>query len=336
MPNPHADPAARIMQLLWPGAFAAQAVYAAARLGVADLLAERPRSAEDIAAAAGANARFTRRLLRALVSLEMFREADDGRFHNTPLSETLTRDTPARAWAMMLGAPFVWRPWGQLYDAVMSGACAFDDVFATPFAEYMAARPDEADAYNTAMDVNASMAAPAVVAAYDFSAFETVVDVGGGRGALLAAILNAHPQARGVLFDLPEVVADRDKLRIARFGARCVVEGGDFFVRVPNGDALVCKSILHGLSDSQAGQVLNNFRNAIRPEGRLILVETVLDPAGTPNPQTALMDLMMLTLTNGHERTAEQFKTLLFAAGFHLTRMLSTDRGHCIVEAAPL
>ncbi|MCA9244317.1 MAG: hypothetical protein KDA32_10205 [Phycisphaerales bacterium] len=334
MPNPLPDPTTRVMQLLWPGAFATQAVHAAARLGVADTLADGPRSAEDIANAAGANADFTRRLLRALISLEIFREDDDGRFHNTPLSEALQRGSPARAWAMMLGAPFVWRPWGQLYDAVMTGGCAFDAVFATPFDEYMAAHPEEADAYNTAMDVNASMAAASVVAAYDFSAYETIVDVGGGRGALLAAILNANPKSRGVLFDLPGVVANRDTLRIARFGERCAVEGGDFFVRVPGGDALVLKSIIHALSDAQAAQVLRNCRNALNPKGRLMLIETILDAAGAPNPQKALMDLMMLTLTNGHERTAADFEALLPEAGFELTRVVPTDRGNAVIEAA--
>lgn len=329
------DANTRVMRMLWPGAFAAQAIHVAARLGVADLLVQGPRSAEDIATATGADGPSLRRLLRALTSLEIFREEDDGRFGQTGLSEAIRDGSPMRAWAIMLGAPFVWQPWGRLYDGVMTGKCAFDEIFATPFAEYMAAHPEEAEAYNAAMDAGSSAAVAAVVAAYDFSKFGTIVDVGGGRGALLAGILDAHPGARGVLFDLPGVVADAETLQVTRLGARCVVEGGDFFERVPAGDALVLKSIVHGLSDEQAHQVLRNCRRALDEGGRLILVETVLEPIREPSPQKALMDLMMFTLTAGHERTAEQFESVLRAAGFALLRIIPTERGNAVIEAEP-
>lgn len=329
------DPAMTMMRLLWPGAFAAQAIHAVARLGVADLLADGPRSAEEIATKANAHAPSMRRLLRALASLDIFREASDGRFSQTPLSEALRSGSPAHPWAMMLGSPFVWQPWGRLFDGVKTGKCAFDEVFATSFAEYMAAHPDESEAYNAAMDVNASMAQAAVVAAYDFSKFDTVVDVGGGRGALLAGILDANPQARGVLFDLPGVVNETARLQVTRFGDRCKVVAGDFFDHVPAGDALVLKSIVHGLSDAQADTLLRNCRQAIPPGGRLILVENMIDPSQASNPQKALMDLMMFTLTSGRERTAEQFEALLSAAEFELLRIIPTERGNAVIEASP-
>lgn len=330
-----ADAATRMMELIWPGAFAAQAVYAAARLGAADLLVDGPRSAEDIADAAGADAPSVRRLLRALVSLDIFREEEDGRFSQTPLSETLRKDMHVGPWAIMLGSPFVWLPWGRLYDGVMTGTCAFHQVFATPFDEYMAAHPEEAEAYDTAMNTGASRASSAVVAAYDFSGFKNVVDVGGGRGALLAAILEACPGTRGVLFDLPGVLADPEKLQVSRLGGRCAVESGDFFERVPAGDALVLKSILHAFGDQQASLVLHNCHQALDPGGRLILIETVLRPIKEPSPQKALMDLMMFTLTTGHERTAREFEALLRDARFDVLRIISTDRGNSIIEAAP-
>lgn len=328
------DDGARMMQLIWPGALAAQAIYAAARLGVADLLTNGPQSAEEIAASARADASSVRRLLRALASLEIFREDDKGRFEQTPLSATLCTGSHVRQWAIMLGSPFVWRPWGALYDNVRTGECAFNQVFAAPFDRYMAAHPEEAEAYNAAMNAGASMAMSSVVAAYDFSNFKTLVDVGGGRGALLAGILEAYPEPRGVLFDLPGVVAEREKLQVTKLGPRCTVEGGDFFERVPAGDALLLKSIIHSLSDEQAGRVLHNCREALHPDGRLILVESVLEPSMERNPQRALMDLMMFTLTRGHERTPEQFELLLRNAGFNMLQIISTERGHSIIEAA--
>lgn len=324
-----------MMQLLWPGALAAQAIHAAARLGAADRLADGPRSPAEIAAGSQADAPSVRRLLRALASLGIFREDDDGRFSQTPLSETLRADSYVRPWAIMLGSAFVWQPWGRLYDSVRTGTCAFDDVFATPFHEYMATHPDEAEAYNTAMNANASMALSAVVAAYDFARYETIVDVGGGRGALLAGILDANPAVHGVLFDLPNVVAEREKLQVAHLDRRCVVEGGDFFEHVPKGDALVLKSIVHGLSNEQAVQVLRNCHRSIHPGGRLILVETVLESGGPPNPRKAMMDLMMFALTAGHERTAEQFHDVLSEANFEVAQVVPTDRGNSIIEAMP-
>lgn len=330
-----ADAAKRMMQMLWPSALAAQAIYAAARLSVADMLADGPLSAETIATQANADADAVRRLLRALASFGVFCQTDDGRFGQTPLSETLRSGSPARAWAIMLGSPFVWRPWGQLYGGVVTGECAFERVFATSFDEYMEAHPDESEAYNVAMDINASMAVSAVVAAYDFSKFRTIVDVGGGRGALLAGILDANPSARGVLFDLPDVVADKEKLRINRLGGRCVVEGGDYFDHVPGGDALVLKSIIHGLSDEQADRVLRNCRDALNSGGRLLLIENVFDPAQKRDPQRAMMDLMLFTLTVGKERTKEQFEAVLSAVGFELLSINVTERGNAVIEATP-
>jgi SAM-dependent methyltransferase len=330
-----AEAAKEMMALIWPGALAAQAIYAAARLGIADLLADGPRSAEEIAAATKAHAPSVRRLLRALTSLEVFREEDDGRFSQTPLSDTLRLGSHMRPWAIMLGLPFVWEPWGRLYDGVMTGNCAFEEVFDTSFDEYMAAHPDEAEAFNDAMDAGASMATAAVVAAYDFSKFATIVDVGGGRGALLAGILDANPNARGVLFDLPDVLADANKLQVTRHGTRRTVESGDYFERIPNGDALVLKSIIHGCDDERAVRLLRNCREALNPGGRLILVETVLSPKHEESPRKAMMDLMMLTLTGGHERTAEQFKVLLGEAGFELSQIVPTDHGNPVIEAAP-
>jgi len=324
-----------MMELIWPGPLVAQAIHVAARLGLADLLADGPRSADEIASAIGAHAPSLRRLLRAMASVAIFNKDDDGRFSRTPLSDALRSGAPMRDWAIMLGSPFVWRPWGRLHEVVMTGDCAFDAEFGVVFHEYMARHPDEAEAYNAAMNAGSTAAASDIAAAYDFSKFRTIVDVGGGRGALLAGILDENPAARGVLFDLPEVLHDPERLQITRLGTRCGVEKGDFFEGVPAGDALLLKSILHALDDAQAGRLLHNCHQALDPNGRLILVETVLEPADEPQPHKAMMDLMMLSLTAGHERTAQQFETLLSAARFELLSIVSTQRGHSIIEAAP-
>ncbi|MCA9309923.1 MAG: hypothetical protein KDA21_01885 [Phycisphaerales bacterium] len=335
MDNAPPPPPARLMQLIWPGALAAQAVHAAARLGIADILHPGPRTADDIARRAHADPGAMRRLLHALTSLDLVHHDGNDQFRTTPLGDTLRTGSPLRAWALMLGSPFTWQPWGRLVHTVRTGTCAFDDCFGMSFPEYMATHPEEADAFDAAMDVNASVAIPGILAACDFSRFHTIVDVGGGRGSLLAGILDAHPGARGILFDLPAVVADHTRLRITHLGERCTTKAGDYFDHVPAGDALLLKNILHGLSDQQAGEVLQHCRTAIRPRGRLILVETILDPQVTARPEQALMDLMMLTLTNGHERTADEFEALLAAADFTLLHVTPTERGHSVLEAAP-
>jgi hypothetical protein len=210
------------MQYIWPGVIAAQAIYVAAKLRIPDLLASGPKAIAELAADCGAHAPALERLLRALATLEMFAPAPDGRFKNTPLTEMLCSDHPQRlrVGALLLPAPFLWRPLGDLYESVRTGEPAFARVFGQRFFEFLAAHPAEAAVFNAAMTQGIAWTSHALLAAYDFSRFERLVDVGGGEGALLRDILAATPGLHGVLFDLPAVVARAGGILTGEIAAR--------------------------------------------------------------------------------------------------------------------
>jgi hypothetical protein len=275
------------------------------------------------------------RLLRALTSLGVFVEDTSSRYGQTPLSEPLRADHPesVRPLAMMMGARFFWEPIGRLDESIRTGQTAFERVYAQPFFRHLADHPEDAAVFNAAMSSMPSYNAD-IVAAYDFSPFRRIVDVGGGQGALLAAILEANPQARGVLHDLPSVVAGASALRSDGGAGRCDIVGGDFFDGVPEGgDAYLLKGVIHDWPDARAMTILKNCRRAIRSGGTLILVDNVL--TGSDDPGRALMDLLMMVLTGGRERTEAEFRSLLGKAGFALTRVIPT-RGHSILESRPI
>jgi SAM-dependent methyltransferase len=333
-PTTNASPSMQLMQLLWPAAVAVQAIHAAARLGLADAVAAGSSTVDELAEATGAHRTSLARLLRALTSLGIFAEDPTGRYRATPLGDALRADhrQSARPLAMMLGARFIWEPLGWLDDAVRTGQTAFERVHAAPFFRYLGEHPDDAAVFNAAMSSMPAFLA-GMIEAYDFSPFRRIVDVGGGRGALLAAILDANPQARGVLQDLPSVVAEAAALRRDGIAERCEIVGGDFFDGVPEGgDAYLLKGIIHDWNDEAAVAILRNVRRAIRPNGRLFLLETVL--TGSDDPGRSMMDLLMMVLTGGRERTEDEFRSLLQDAGFALIRVIPTS-GHSIVESRP-
>lgn len=305
----------QLFQFIWPGAMATQAIYVAATLGVADHLHPTPRSIGELAAATHTHAESLRRLLRSLKSVGIFSEDAAGKFQNTPMSDCLRHDHPQsiRAWAIFLSSPFFWKSLGALHETVMTGETAVDRLFGKPFFKYLAEHSDAAAIFNAAMGSGSAMIAPLVVSGYDFSKFMRIVDVGGGNGTLLRGILAANPQARGVLFDLPEVVAT------AKVDAEII--GGDFFDAIPaGGDAYILKGVVHDWSTPDAVRILKNCRSAIRPDGTLFLVEGVL-PSGESNPGD-FMDVLMMTLTGGQERTESGFRSLLSDAGFSLQRVI--------------
>jgi hypothetical protein len=333
--EPPADVAAsmQLMKLLWPGAVAVQAIHVAAKLGLADRVAERPQTIRDLAEATGTHQPSLGRLLRALTTLGVFVEDPDGKFRQTELSAALRTDDPhsVRSLAMMLGADFVWRPSGQLDFAIRTGQPAFEHVYGAPFFKHLALHPDEAAVFNAAMS---SLPAylTAIVEAHDFSKYERVVDVGGGRGALLTAILTANPRLHGVLYDLPEVVAGASVP--STIADRVEIVPGDFFNTVPPGaDAYLLKGIVHDWNDEASLAILKNCRRAIRPNGRLLILDNVLSPSSDPG--SALMDMLMMVLTSGRERTESEFRTLIGDAGFSLINVIPTA-GHAILESQPV
>ena len=317
---------------------ASQAIHVAATLGIADLLENGPRSVEELAEATGTHAPTLYRLLRALTSVGVFAEETDGRFGSTPLAEYLRTDTPdsLRAWAMQVGQQYFWTSWGHLLHSVRTGKPAFPELYGTTAWEYRAAHPEEDAVFNAAMTNLSAGVVEAVLQSYDFSDIGVLVDVGGGEGTLLAAILAANPALHGILFDQPHVVATAgDLLERASVADRCEVVDGSFFDAVPGGaNAYLLKSIIHDWDDASAVRILRTCRTAMVNSAKLLLVELVIQPGAGPNPAT-FMDLNMLVMLGGRERTAEDFGSLYAEAGFRLTNVIPTRSAFSIIEGVP-
>jgi SAM-dependent methyltransferase len=322
------------MEYIWPGIIAAQAIHVAAKLCVADLLASGAKTGAELASQTGTHPATLERLLRALSTLGIFAPTSDGRFCNTPLSEMLRSDHPRsqRKDALLLPAGFLWRPLGELCESVRTGDPAFRRIFGQSFFEYLVAHPGEAQVFNTAMTQGIAWTTPSILAAYDFSRFEQLVDVGGGEGALLGHILAATPNLQGVLFDLPQVVARASEVLRDDVADRCQIVGGSFFDFVPEGaDAYLLKGVIHDWPDDDAVRILRNTHRAMRPSGTLLLIEGNVGPA---NPRAGLMDLLMLVV-GGRERTEAEFRSLFAATGFLLDRVIPTE-SHSIIECHPI
>ena len=329
------SPLMQMMEILWPGAMAVQAIHVAAKFALADLLAGGPKSIKELAEATHAHGSSLGRFLRVLTSLVIFVEDTTGRYRQTALSDTLRSDHPesVRPFAMMLGAHFVWKPCGALEETVRTGQPSFERVYGAPFFEYLARHSDDAAVFNTAMSSSPDYLA-AIVGAYDFSKFRRIVDVGGGHGLLLARILFANPRLCGVLYDLPAVVVDASAVRQEPISQRCEIIGGDFFKGVPAGaDAYMLKGIIHDWNDEAALKILKNCRRAIHPDGRLLVVDAVL--TRSTDPTTALMDMLMMVLTRGRERTESEFRSLLQEAGFSMVQVIGAA-GVSIIESRPV
>lgn len=331
------SPSMKLLNTIYPGPLAVQAIYVIARLNIAELIETDAKSIEDLAGKTGAHPDALRRVMRCLTAIGVFYETADGRFEHTLVSETLRADHPqsTRALAVMMGCQWTWKSWGELFDTVQTGEPGFERVFGTHFDQHMAEHPEDGAIYNDAMTASSGMLVDSIVSSYDFWRFRRIVDVGGGQGALLAAILSANPKATGVLIDLPSVVKAATTLQSGAMADRCEVQGGNIFETMPTGgDAYILKGILHGFADEDAIQVLKNCRNAIQADGRLLVIESVRQEANESNPQTAFMDLMMLTLVPGRERSKQELEALLKKAEFELIEIYSSA-GPSIAEAKP-
>jgi hypothetical protein len=340
-PEPELPPAAQLMHLA-TGYFTARAVYVAARLGIADLLDGGARAAEDLARATGTHAPTLYRLLRALAAAGVLEHTADDRFALTAVGATLRARAPdsTRPGVMMFHHPMFWRSWDELLYSVRTGRPALDEVFGKPVFEYLAATPDAAAAYDGGMTGVSKTVIPAIVAVAGFARFRVIVDVAGGHGSLLAAILEAAPRARGVLVDLAHVTAvARRTLAERGLAGRAEVVTGSMFEAVPaGGDAYVLKWILHDWDDAACVTILGNIRAAIVPEGRLLVVDRVLPERATASAalRAAMMaDLLMLVHLTGRERTEREFRALFDASGFGLERVIPTGTQLSVVEAAP-
>jgi hypothetical protein len=337
---PTEQPPAVAMLQLTMGALVSQAVSVIARLGVADVLAAGPQPVEQIAQRVGAHRSALYRVLRALGDVGVVAELENRQFALTPLSELLRSDVPGslRGWATMVGMPFHRYPWTDLYETVLTGESAFDRVHGTKVFDYLAEHPEDAAIFDAAMTSISTNESVSIAKAYDFSRFNTIVDVGGGRGGLLAAILSANPHLQGVLFDVPTVVAGiDDELAAAEVVGRCEVVSGDFFDSVPDGaDAYLLSAIIHDWDDDQAVQILRTCRAAMTDRACVLLAEIVL-PGGPAPSMGKLADLEMLVMTaGGRQRTEAELRALLGRAGLRLTRTIPSTSMVSLVEAVPV
>jgi hypothetical protein len=317
------------------GAMLTQALYVAAKLGVADMLAAGPRAVAELAAETGTHERSLYRLLRSLASNGIFSETAPKVFALTPLAEPLRADAPGsmRNGVIFMGEEWHYRVWSNMMYSVRTGRPAWGHTHGAEVFDYFAANPSQAEIFNGAMTDMSAAVAPVVVEAYDFSGFGTLADIAGGHGYLLAQILKANPGLSGVLFDTPQVVAGAAAL-LEREGVSGRVErvAGDFFAAVPRADAYVMKHIIHDWDDERSVRILKNINAAMGPEGKVLIVETVV-PSGNEPHYSKLLDLEMLTSPGGVERTEEEYAALLAEAGLRLARVIPTRSPFSIVEA---
>lgn len=316
-------------------------LYVAAELRLADLLKDGPRAVDDLAAATGAHPDALHRILRALAGVGFFVETDEGRYGTTRLSECLRSDAPGSmlASARYAGADWAVAGWTEMLATARTGRTYYENVHGKSFFGWYDESPERREIFDASMTSMSAMAIPAIIAAYDFSTFGSVVDVGGGEGGLLTAILRASPRARGTLFDLPQVIArvEREGLRADDdVAGRTALVAGDFFAELPPAhDAYVLKWILHDWADADAARILAACRRAVRPGGKLVIVEMLI---GERNQYSLakLSDIGMLTLTGGRERTLEEFRRLLAGSGFALRLRRQTAAGYSVLEAVPV
>lgn len=318
------------------GRWVTQMIYVAATLGIADLLKDGPRTVEELASAAGAQAGPLYRVLRALASLGIFEELKTRRFKLTPLAATLRSDVPGsmRGLARLSGSRYQEESWQRLLDGVKTGETPFRKAHGVSYFAYLEKRPEDLKIFSEAM-TNVSMTENlAIAAAYKFSALRTVVDVGGGNGSLLRAILEANAKLRGLHFDQPLVSARaREDVHLTAQGVarRCEFEGGSFFEAVPKGgDAYTIKRVLHDWSDEEAAKILANCRDAMNPKGKVLVIEGVIQTGNVPD-RAKLLDIQMFTI-GGRERTKHDFAALFKEAGLRLTRVIRTKCPLSIVE----
>jgi O-methyltransferase domain/Dimerisation domain len=315
-----------------------QAIHVAAVLGIADHLAGGPLDAATLAARTDTDPVALYRLLRALGTVDILTESPGRIFGTTELGAGLRRDAdpPIVGWAAFNGRPYHWAAWSGLQHSVRTGENAFRAVHGMSPWEYRAAHPEEGATFDDAMTALSRSVIPAVLDAYDFGRFPVIADVGGGRGAVLAAILSRHPGSRGILFDQPHVVAGAPELLgAAGVTERCEVAVGSFFDRVPGGaDAYVLKDILHDWITEDALRILAVIRRDMPAGARLVVVERLLDTEGFA-AEVAFSDLNMLTGPGGQEHSAADFVELLAVAGLKVTAVVRTDTAVSVIEAMP-
>ncbi|MEO6528716.1 MAG: methyltransferase [Gemmatimonadaceae bacterium] len=327
-------PGARLLEMA-TGFFLSRLVYLAAKLGIADHLADGPKSADELALTTGSDATSLHRFLRTLTNFDILSLGPDGAFALTSLGEALRNDAPGytRSAILIMGSNAVWDAWRELPYVVDTGKPGFDKANGKAMFDFLGDNPDDARWCSETMLAVHSAEPAAVAEAYDFSSAGVIVDVGGASGSMLASVLTRHASPRGVLFDLPQATTEASALLRKRgVDSRVRLEHGSFFEGVPaGGDIYILSHIIHDWPEEQALAILRDCREAMTPSSRLLLVELVLRDGGSPGHGSA--DMTMLVLFGAAERTAREYDALLAKAGLRITRVIPTPASASIIEA---
>jgi hypothetical protein len=325
-----------ILQIL-NGAHVAGAVSCLAQLGIPNLLEGGPKSAEELAGQIGAQPDALYRLMRATACVGVLAEDSEGKFSQTPMSAVLCSNARPglRGLAIMSGREWHGRGWSQLEYCVKTGKQALEKIYGMSVFEFFSKNLEEAQIFDDAMTGISTIDGPAVADAYNFDEIQTIVDVAGGRGLLLATLLERNPHLKGILYEMPHVLAGAKSGALRPFLDRCTLLSGDMFSSVPPGaDAYLMKHIIHDWPDEACIKLLRACREGVNPDGKLLVVDCVIEPGNYFSPGKFL-DLQMLIFPSGRERTEAQFRELLTSAGWKLSRVIPTTAQDSIVEGLP-
>jgi ubiquinone/menaquinone biosynthesis C-methylase UbiE len=335
------SPSAAMLRMI-SGFRVSRAIYVAAKLGLADLLKDGPKEVAQLAERTGTHAPSLYRVMRALASVGIFGQDEQGRFTLTPVAATLQSDIPGslRAWAILVLGEEHYQAWGELMHSVRTGETAFEHFFGVGVFRYEAEHPEHAKIFDAAMANLIGVYNAAVLDSYPFSTIDKLVDVGGGDGSLIVAILKANPKMKGVLFDLPHV-KEKANQRIADAGlaGHCEIVAGDALVSVPSGgDAYILSRVINSFDDERALATLQNCRRVIIQKSKLLLIERVVPDRVEHSPAAqgpVMSDINMMVMSGGRERTAGEHRALLNEAGFAITKIIPTQSEVSLIETVP-
>ena len=317
------------------GRWISKPIYVAAELGIADMLAQGPKSIEELAKTSQSHESHLYRVMRALASVGIFSETEENMFELTPMAEYL-KTGELRVMALMFNSDWSDKAWGYFLESVKNGGNAFEKAHGMSISDWLEKNPRAADVFNEANAIKAANSHRAIIDSYDFSGIQKLTDVGGGLGVLISEILSAYSHIEGTVADIPSVVQETKKL-IKRRGNedRCKTIECDFFKDIPSGsDAYLLSNILHDWSDEQCQIILRNCHRAMNTESKLLIVEMVILPGNKPSI-AKLLDLEMMVITGGRERTETEYRELLQSSGFTLSRIIPTEESICILEGIP-
>jgi len=334
MPRTGPSPAPVQLLQMAMGSWVTQAIYVAAKLRIADLLSEAPKSCDEMAAATLTPAHSLLRLLQAIRSLGIVETVEGDKFALTAVGRSLQAERPGSVRAMVLTLGEIhYDAWGSLLRSVKTGTAAFPSVFGAPLFEHLDRNREAGETFHEAMTDLSALVSQVVLLAYDFAGIDVLADVGGGYGQFLTAVLQTYPNMRGILLDTPVVIAAADKqLEFHACRDRCTLVPGNMLEAVPRGaGAYLMSGVIHDWDDEDATRILDACRRAMTPSGRVLVVETIL-PSGEDTSFGTLLDLNMLVMTGGRERTERDFRRLFGAAGLTVTRIVPTLAPQCVIE----